>query len=60
MPEDSQIDFFKYVLRTRKAVIPFTLNGRTKLVGRTLVRDYLREKYPTVKNHGGLNENCQS
>lgn len=44
MPMREQQAFRKRVLKTRRRAIPVSLNGRTQLVQRSTVRDYLVEK----------------
>lgn len=43
-PVDGQRALYKRVLKTRRRAVPVSLNGRTQLVRRAVVRDYLASK----------------
>lgn len=46
-PSEWQRALYKDVLKTRRRAIPISLNGRTQLVRRAVVRDYLAKKVGT-------------
>jgi len=52
-PEETQHGILRYVLKTRKSFVYISMNGASVAWKRSVLRDYLRKKYPDVKNDAG-------
>jgi hypothetical protein len=49
-PEERMRGFLLCLLRTRRPIAEVSINGRTVIWKRSVLVDYLRGKYPDVKN----------
>ena len=49
-PEEIQHGLLRHTLRTRRHHVMVSMNGQAVIWKRSALRDYLRSKYPDVKN----------